>query len=148
MIDFDFVNLHLMEAIEKILEYRNIHPTAMRLLVLKELQNSEHAVSLTELESHFEQADKTTLYRTLKTFEKNKLVHRIDDGTGSVKYALCDESCECLPEHTHIHFHCTHCGQTYCIKDYSPPKIVLPKNFKARESSLIIKGLCEKCSVL
>ncbi|MBA5628799.1 Fur family transcriptional regulator [Moheibacter lacus] len=135
-----------MQDLEKKLKARKIHPTAMRLLVLKELQNSEHAVSLNELENLFEQADKTTLYRTLKTFEKNKLVHSIEDGTGSVKYALCDETCECLPEETHIHFHCTNCGHTFCMKEVSLPKIQLPKKFKAEESSLVVKGLCDKCN--
>lgn len=118
----------------------------MRLLVLKELQNSEHAVSLNELEILFDQADKTTLYRTLKTFEKNKLVHSIEDGTGAMKYALCDETCECLPEQAHIHFHCTKCGLTFCMKEVGLPKISLPKNFKAKETSLVVKGLCESCS--
>lgn len=135
-----------MQDLEKKLKARKIHPTAMRLLVLKELQNSEHAVSLNELEELFDQADKTTLYRTLKTFEKNKLAHSIEDGTGSVKYALCDETCECLPEEAHIHFHCAKCGHTYCMKDVSLPKISLPKKFKAEETSLVVKGLCDKCS--
>lgn len=135
-----------MEILEQILETRKIQPTAMRILVLKELQNSEHAVSLTELENLFEQADKTTLYRTLKTFEKNKLVHSIDDGTGSVKYALCEENCECLPEQSHLHFHCNNCGLTFCMKDFSLPKISLPKRFRAEETNLVIKGLCDKCS--
>ncbi len=136
----------MKNSLEQILESREINPTAMRVLVLKELQNSEAALSLGELESHFRQADKTTLFRTLKTFEKNKLVHSIDDGTGSLKYALCDESCECLPEQAHIHFHCNKCGRTFCMKDFSLPQIKLPKNFRAEETSLVVKGFCEKCN--
>ena len=136
----------MIPELEQRLKKREIHPTAMRLLVLKKLQNSEHAISLTELEALFDQADKTTLYRTLKTFEKNKLVHSIDDGTGSMKYALCDESCDCLPEQAHMHFHCNKCELTFCMKEYNLPKIQLPKKFKAEETSLVVKGLCEKCS--
>jgi len=136
----------VIRRLEKILEARKIHPTAMRLLVLKELINSEHAVSLSELESFFEQADKTTLYRTLKTFEKNKLVHSIEDGTGSVKYALCDEDCECLPEESHLHFHCNKCGATFCMKEFNLPAIKLPADFKPEEVNFIVKGLCDKCS--
>lgn len=135
-----------MQDLEKKLKLREIHPTAMRILVLKELQNSEVALSLGELETHFEQADKTTIYRTLKTFQKHKLVHSIEDGTGSVKYALCDEDCECMPEQSHAHFHCTKCSATFCMKEFHLPKISLPKNFKPQETSLVIKGLCEKCS--
>ena len=133
-------------GLEKTLLAREISPTSMRILVLKELQNSDHALSLNELEEHFDQADKTTLYRTLKTFEKNKLVHSIDDGTGALKYALCDETCECLPEQAHIHFHCNKCGLTFCMKDYNLPKIPLPKKFTAVETNLVVKGLCERCN--
>lgn len=136
----------MKNSLEKILASREIHPTAMRLLVLKELQNSDAAMSLGELESNFEQADKTTIYRTLKTFQKHKLVHSIEDGTGSMKYALCDQDCECMPEQSHAHFHCNKCDATFCLKDYHLPKISLPKKFKPTEASLIVKGFCEKCS--
>ena len=74
--------------LEQKLERRNIKPTAMRLLVLRKLVESGSAISLSELDTKFEQADKATLYRTHKTFEDKKLIHSIDDGTGSVKYAL------------------------------------------------------------
>lgn len=133
-------------GLEKTLLAREISPTSMRILVLKELQNSDHAVSLNDLEVLFGQADKTTLYRTLKTFEKNKLVHSIDDGTGSVKYALCEETCECLPEQSHLHFHCNKCELTFCLNEIHFPKISLPKNFIAKETNLVITGLCDKCS--
>lgn len=135
----------MKNSLEQILASREINPTAMRLLVLKELQNANAAMSLGELESNFEQADKTTIYRTLKTFQKHKLVHSIEDGTGSMKYALCDQDCECMPEQSHAHFHCNKCDATFCLKDYHLPKISLPKNFNADEISLIIKGLCDKC---
>ena len=89
--------------LEHKLERRNIKPTTMRLLVLKQLVESGAAMSLKDLEAKFERADKATLYRTLKTFEDKKLIHGIDDGTGSVKYALCEEGCECKPQDQHIH---------------------------------------------
>ena len=85
-------------------ENRNIKPTAMRELVLKVLSEQKAAISLTDLEQKFDKVDKVTLYRTLKTFEENKLIHSIDDGTGSIKYALCRESCQCHPEDLHVHF--------------------------------------------
>lgn len=136
----------MKNSLEQILVSREINPTAMRLLVLKELQNSDSAMSLGELESNFAQADKTTLYRTLKTFQKHKLVHSIEDGTGSMKYALCDQDCECMPEQSHAHFHCNKCDATFCLKDYQLPNFSLPKKFKPTEASLIVKGFCEKCS--
>ena len=117
------------KEIDNKLNARNIKPTAMRQLVLQVLAKQNTAISLPELENKFERADKATLYRTLKTFEKNKLIHSIDDGTGSIKYALCQDSCECHPNDLHVHFLCTNCNQTYCLNDISVPNINLPTSF-------------------
>ena len=124
---------------------RNIKPTAMRELVLQVLNEQNSAISLPELEKKFNKVDKVTLYRTLKTFEKNKLIHSIDDGSGTVKYALCQDTCECLPEDLHVHFLCTKCQQTYCLTDISIPSIALPVNFKLETINMVVKGICSNC---
>lgn len=117
----------------------------MRLLVLRELVESNSAISLKNLESHFEKADRATLYRTLKTFEEKKLIHGIDDGTGSVKYALCEEGCECEPQDQHIHFHCSECGETYCFMQSKIPQTQIPVGFKASSASMVYNGTCVNC---
>lgn len=133
------------EVLDK-LEYRGIKPTAMRILVLKTLLQQGYAISLNDLELLFEHADRVTLFRTLKTFEEHRLIHRIDDGTKLIKYALCSDDCGCNPEELHVHFYCTDCEKTYCMVDSLVPAIALPKKFKAQEINIVIKGLCEKCS--
>lgn len=127
------------------LKKRNIKPTAMRELVLKVLSEQTTAISLSVLEQNFEKVDKVTLYRTLKTFEKNKLIHSIDDGSGSIKYALCKESCQCVPDDLHVHFLCTKCQQTYCLTDISIPSITLPIHFSLESINMIVKGVCANC---
>jgi Fur family transcriptional regulator, ferric uptake regulator len=127
------------------LKERNIKPTAMRELVLKVLTEQSVAITLADLEQQFDKADKTTLYRTLKTFEENKLIHSIDDGTGSVKYALCKETCHCNPEDLHVHFLCTKCQHTYCLNDIAIPTISLPVNFKLETINMVVKGICANC---
>ena len=92
---------------------RHIKPTAMRELVLKVLLEQKAAISLGDLENQFQKADRVTLYRTLKTFEEKKLIHSIDDGTGSIKYALCLDSCQCNPSELHVHFKCEKCNKTF-----------------------------------
>ena len=134
-----------MKETDKKLTMRNIKPTAMRELVLKVLTEQDRAISLADLEQKFDNADKTTLYRTLKTFEENKLIHSINDGTGSVKYALCKETCQCHPEDLHVHFLCTKCQQTYCLNDISIPSIDLPTNFKLETINIVVKGICSNC---
>ena len=136
-----------MDAVEKILKKRKVKPTAMRLLVLQFLLKNKVAVSLTDVENYFERSDRTTLFRTLKTFAKNEIVHKIDDGTGVTKYALCEENCHCEIENDlHLHFHCKKCNETICLTDYKIPRINLPEGFLAEDANLIVKGICDKCS--
>jgi Fur family ferric uptake transcriptional regulator len=127
------------------LNKRHIKPTAMRDLVLKVLTDQKSAISLSELEHKFEKADRVTLYRTLKTFEKNKLIHSIDDGTGSVKYALCLDSCMCNPDDLHVHFKCIKCHQTFCLNEIPVPGISLPSGFKLESINMVVKGTCSNC---
>ncbi|HOW24512.1 MAG TPA: transcriptional repressor [Bacteroidales bacterium] len=124
---------------------KHIKPTAMRELVLKMFSAQTNALSLTDIESLFDKVDKVTLYRTLKTFEKNKLIHAIDDGTGSVKYSLCRETCNCDPEDLHVHFLCIKCKHTFCLTDISIPFISLPVNFKLKTINMVVKGVCSNC---
>ena len=128
------------------LKFKNIKPTAMRELVLKVLTNQKTAISLPELEQKFERADKATLYRTLKKFAENKLIHTIDDGSGSIKYALCEDTCTCQPNELHVHFLCKKCGQTYCFKDMPIPIPQLPDGFRFENANYVVKGICSKCS--
>ena len=136
-----------MKKSDERLKSRNIQPTAMRELVLKILGEQDVAISLPELEQKFEKAERTTLYRTLKTFEEKKLIHSIDDGSGSVKYALCLEKYQCHPEDLHVHFLCTKCQQTYCLNDISIPSIALPLNFKLETINMVMKGVCSNCDI-
>jgi Fur family ferric uptake transcriptional regulator len=134
-----------MKENDEKLNKRHIKPTAMRDLVLTVLTDQKSAISLSDLEHHFDKADRTTLYRTLKTFEVNKLIHKIDDGSGSVKYALCLDSCECEPKDLHVHFKCIKCNKTYCLNDVPVPGIKLPQGFMLENINMVVKGVCSFC---
>jgi len=137
----------MLQDLNKNLQQKQIRPTAMRLLVLDYLLNQTSAVSLNNLESYFMHSDRITLYRTLKTFEEKGLVHRIDDGSGSVKYALCPEDCSTQEHHDlHVHFYCHKCGETFCLPKSHIPEIALPDKFKTEEVNLVVKGTCGSCS--
>ena len=136
-----------MNVLENILENNNVKPTAMRLLVLQFLLNKNVAVSLSNIENYFDNSDRTTLYRTLKTFVDNGIAHQIDDGTGTTKYALCEENCNCeIGSDLHLHFHCTNCNETVCLTEHKIPQINLPEGFTAENVNLVVKGVCDKCS--
>ncbi|WP_236969531.1 Fur family transcriptional regulator [Membranihabitans marinus] len=136
-----------MNEIESKLEARKIRPTAMRILVLQYLTQQDTAVSLKSLELAFEKADTSTLFRTLKTFEDHKLVHRIEDGSGQTKYALCLQHCQCRPQDQHYHFHCIQCEETYCLTANTVPQLDLPANFTLKQANLVLKGICAHCQL-
>lgn len=135
-----------MSEEEELLSNRSVKPSAVRILVLRFLIEHNNAVSLKILEQNLAFADRSSLFRTLKTFEKNGLVHSIDDGSGTKKYALCMVDCECLPIDNHLHFFCTSCQETYCFNTLSIPKFDLPVNFVANKASLVLKGTCANYS--
>jgi len=131
---------------EELLKKREIKPTASRILVLRYFLERGNAISLKDLEEGLYLSDKSTLYRTLRTFEQKKIIHSIDDGSRTMKYALCLESCECKPQDQHFHFHCTQCKETFCLANQKIPTIELPSKFSIKSANLVIKGVCANCN--
>ena len=136
-----------MQTIEQLLESKDIRVTAMRLLIYKFLSEKQVALTLRGIENAFEKADRTTLYRTIKTFEEKGIVHQIDDGTGITKYALCVQDCNCnIKSDLHLHFHCNNCNETVCLTEHKIPQIKVPEGFISENVNLVVKGICDKCS--
>lgn len=100
----------------KILEQRGIKPTAIRMLVLKAMMETEQAVSLLDLENKLDTVDKSTIFRTITLFVSHHLAHSVDDGTGSLKYAVCDSECTCAVKDLHTHFYCEYCHKTFASR--------------------------------
>ncbi|WP_299325475.1 Fur family transcriptional regulator [uncultured Maribacter sp.] len=136
-----------MTEIEKTLDNKSVRPTAMRILIYKFMAGKQNAVALTDIENAFEKAERTTLYRTLKTFEEKGIVHQIDDGTNISKFALCEPGCNCeIDQDLHLHFHCSQCDKTVCLTEHKIPHINLPAGYIAEDANLVIKGICDSCS--
>lgn len=137
----------MSKELENMLIAKQISPTAMRLLVLEFLLKQTNANSLSDLEKQFQYSDRTTLYRTLKTFEEKGLIHNIQDGTGATKYALCVNECkDGVHDDLHVHFYCNQCKETFCLPRNKIPVIQLPMGYIPEEFNLIAKGICDKCS--
>ncbi len=137
----------MSKELEDILIAKQISQTAMRLLVLEFLLKQKSAISLSDLEKEFDHSDRTTLYRTLKTFEEKGMIHNIKDGTESVKYAMCEADCkDGIHYDMHLHFYCTKCKELFCLPKTEMPQVNLPKNFQLEEVSLVARGICNTCS--
>ena len=72
-----------------LLAKREIQPTAIRILVLQAMLKAGRSVSLLDLENMLDTVDKSSIFRTITLFLSHHLIHSIDDGTGSFKYAVC-----------------------------------------------------------
>lgn len=128
------------------LERRDIRPTAIRLLILKEMSRGDEAVSMPDLERWLPTVDKSTISRTLSLFLLHRLVHAIDDGSGMLKYAVCDDSCDCSVDDEHAHFYCECCHRTFCLKHISVPVVPLPNGFSLNNINYVLKGVCPDCA--
>lgn len=130
----------------KRLKLREIRPTAMRILILKTLMDFQRAVSLADLENVLDTVDKSTIFRTINLFLGQHLIHCVDDGSGSLKYAVCSEECNCTVEELHSHFYCEKCHRTFCFKNIHVPVVKLPEGFTVESINYVLKGLCPECS--
>ncbi len=133
------------QTIEEKLLLKKVKPTAMRLMVMEFFEKTKTAVSLRQVEDHFDYSDMTTLYRTLNTFVENKILHTIEDGTGVKKYAKCIQGCECTVDDLHYHFHCIKCEETICLIEKKVKTFELPDGFEMLEANMVVKGTCLNC---
>lgn len=130
----------------EMLAQRDIQPTAIRLLVLDAMMQAKQSVSLMDLDAQLDTVDKSTIYRTLTLFLGHHLIHSIDDGTGSFKYAVCSDQCSCDVGDLHAHFHCEQCNRTFCFTNLPAPLVKLPEGFTINSINYVLKGLCPECA--
>lgn len=130
----------------QLLHQRDIQPTAIRLLILKTMLQAKQSVSIPDLENLLDTVDKSTIFRTVTLFLSHHLVHSIDDGTGSFKYAVCSSNCSCEVNDLHTHFHCEKCNRTFCFTNIPTPVVKLPEGFTLSSINYVLKGICPDCA--
>lgn len=138
-------HMNTEEAV-KWLTQKGVKPTSNRILVLKELEQESHPVSLQALSSQMLYMDKSSIFRVLTLFLKHDVVHSFEDGRGLLNYELCNRAGHCMHNDGHIHFYCETCQQSFCLEDICIPHLSLPEGFSARSMSFVIKGECPQCA--
>lgn len=131
-------------TIESYLKAHDVKPTAVRILVWKEVQGQRETFSLADVERWMPTMERSSIFRALRLFAEHDMLHEVDDGTGQQKYCVC--RCATNSHINHIHFTCQHCGKTYCLEDCAIPQVPLPQGFHAKEAEYIVKGLCPNCA--
>lgn len=133
------------EEIIELLENKNVKPTAVRILVLDVFYQNNFALSLPEIESKLPWSDRVSIYRTLKTFENSDLIHTVNDGSKSIRYALCSEHCSFGYHSVHPHFHCEKCDKTICLEEQNIDFKSIPEGFVISNYNLTVNGICSEC---
>jgi len=131
---------------EAILKQYRLRVTGTRKQVLQIFLLKEgKAISHQQLETQVGDSDRVTLYRTLKTFQDQGLIHQVQDGSGTLKYALCHEACNHV-EHfdNHAHFYCKACKETICLDEVNAT-LTAPNGYQLNETHILMKGLCDNC---
>lgn len=128
------------------LHAQGIKPTAMRILVYRELDRARHPLSLKDLEESMVTADRSTIFRTLTLLHDHHVIHAIEDGSGAMKYELChSDKAHDADEDQHPHFYCESCRRTFCLHDVPIPEVSLPRGYLATAWNFLIKGICAEC---
>ena len=123
-----------------------IKPTAMRLLVLRQLMEATQTLTLRQIEEALAPADRSTIFRTLNLFVQQHIVHVVDDGSGATRYEICHSHHTDDDDDRHPHFRCINCGRTICLTQQRMPPITLPEGFIGHHTNYIITGLCAECN--
>ncbi|WP_426061734.1 Fur family transcriptional regulator [Hymenobacter sp. B1770] len=135
------------DRIAQVLKRHSLRLTTVRRAVLQVVAESAYALSGSEIEQQLPpDTDRITLYRTLKSFEENGLVHRVVDTSDVVRYAACSIECS-THEHfdNHVHFKCTSCQHIYCLNQVTVPAVTLPARFEVSTRDYLLGGVCREC---
>lgn len=139
------------ENVSNVLTAISIRPTQIRREILKIFYNVNFALSHADIVKKLAGAfDRVTIYRTLETFEKKKLIHKIIDDSGVTKFASHDVGgCDAHFLHhksNHLHFKCLSCGNIYCMCSIALPDVTIPAGFLLKNLKLIAEGICNNCA--
>lgn len=135
------------DRIAQTLTRHGLRQTAGRRAVLQVLAESPFAMSGSEIEERLEPGmDRITLYRILKSFEENGLIHRVVDTSDVVRYAACSIECSAHAHFdNHVHFKCSTCRHIYCLPQVTVPAVALPARFEVSTRDYLLGGVCRDC---
>lgn len=130
---------------EQILKEHGIKKTVCRKCIIDKLiQSKDTALTENEIKDAFSDLfDRVTFYRSLKTLEESKVIHRIVLNSNVVKYAL---NGQLVLSKIHPHFHCSICDRVICLdSSILDNNLHLPSGYKVESLQLLFEGTCPDC---
>ena len=131
-----------MKAVD-VLNNHNLKRTSCREGIIEVLATAKQALSENDIRERLAgNYDRTTFYRSFKTLEEHKIIHKIVIDNQLVKYAL-DNIITHKDEHAH--FYCNECHTVKCMDNVPVQKYQLPDGYSDVETEVLIKGTCAEC---
>ena len=130
-----------------ILRAKGIRPTSFRIEVLDIIERTDAALSNAQIEAQLESYDRITLYRTLKTFTEDGVIHEIALTGSDKRIALCASDCKSeggRHVHQHAHFKCKLCEEVVCVELARFPSI-MAEAYAVEDVEINLQGTCPKC---
>jgi Fur family transcriptional regulator, ferric uptake regulator len=132
-----------MRAIDVLLSH-NLKRTSCREGIIEVMMSARHALSEDEIRQRIPgNYDRTTFYRSFKTLEEHKIVHKIVVDNLIVKYALANSITN---KKEHAHFFCNGCHTVKCLESVAVQPVELPDGYAGIETDVMIKGVCANCN--
>lgn len=131
-----------MEAIEVLYSHK-LKRTSCRQGIIEVMMASGQALSEHEIRERLSgNYDRTTFYRSFKTLEEHKIVHKIVVDQQTTKYAFDNTLTHKID---HAHFFCSECQAVKCLDSVPVQQVQLPEGFSGAETEVLIKGTCANC---
>ncbi len=127
----------------EVLNHHHLKRTSCREGIIDVVMSSDEALSEAEIRDRLQGCyDRTTFYRSFKTLEENKIIHKIIVDNNLVKYAFDSSALSSLG---HAHFHCVECNSVRCLNTVALEKASLPQDYEYAQAEILIRGTCNKC---
>ena len=135
-------------ATDELLKRYNLSRTSIREEMLSVFLESPLPISVNELKNRMEaDCDRVTLYRNLKRFTSEGILHEVHLDKHNSKYVLPESILNPEQEYTeHLHFKCVECNMVRCLTDQEIMKVSLPDGFKMLEANFVVYGICKNCN--
>ncbi len=132
-----------IDDIPGLLRTFGLSATNIRCQVVDLLWGDGVALTQRELEGKLPgNTDRVTVYRTLKLFIKEGIIHKIVLDGKTQKYKLAGR----FRKSDHAHFYCIHCHKLLCMPQLNVDAGALPVGFEFYSARLVVEGICDYCS--
>jgi Fur family transcriptional regulator, ferric uptake regulator len=136
-------------SIARLLKRSKLRRTPVRAGVLEILAKASRPLGAVDvLEKLPPHTDAVTVYRTLNTFTRKGVLHRIRGEDRVWRYALGNphES----HAHQHPHFVCEECGKVECLKESEIPgdfirSLGVQTHYTIHYPEVVLHGVCPRC---